>query len=247
MQTLTADASGSAIAKITWPSSAHTDQMPFAAIGETTHLVAKGTHPVDPTLLTTTTDEIDADGNAGDTVLFNGKDFAAVEKVTIAFNGKVISTTTSRKDGSFVASVVIPPLENVVAAQVQYKWKLLVSQRPCCGAESVSCNLLLSTNSDNNTYSWTLRNNHITGTHFPAGATIPIGWDGPFSQIPTYRSIPLERMLLPMPIKMAVLRRLFRRIDLVSGQYLPCYGFELPWWPNSFDDSYFCCSIMVGW
>ncbi len=87
MQTLTADASGSAIAKITWPSSAHTDQMPFAAIGETTHLVAKGTHPVDPTLLTTTTDEIDADGNAGDTVLFNGKDFAAVEKVTIAFNG----------------------------------------------------------------------------------------------------------------------------------------------------------------
>ena len=106
IMTLTADASGSAITAFTWPSSPHANPITFAVIGKTTRLIATSTHPVDPTLLTTTPYENYAIGKAGDTVLFKGKDFAAGEKVNITFNGKVVFTSTSNRDGSFTAPVV---------------------------------------------------------------------------------------------------------------------------------------------
>jgi hypothetical protein len=186
MMTLTTDAGGSAITVITWPSSPHTNSITFAVVGKTTHLIATSTHLVDPTLLTTTTYQNYAIGNAGDTVNFTGKDFAAGEMVNITFNDKVVFTSTSNADGSFTASVVIPPLETVSGGAGDIQVKAIGATSGLIGglySDQVTfyyqptLTLMPATGPSGTTIT-------VTGTYFPAGANITIGWDGPFTPNP---------------------------------------------------------------
>lgn len=190
--TLTTDAGGSAVTFITWPSSAHSNLVTFAAIGQTTKLIATNTHAVDPTLLTTTADQINANGNAGDMVPFQGKDFAAKEEIHITFNDKVVFTVTSNEDGSFTAPVVIPPLSSVSAGAGNIQVKaigvtsgLVAGQSPDQVTFYYQPTLTLTPASGPSGTTIT-----VTGTHFSAGANMPIGWDGPFTPDPSLSGYP---------------------------------------------------------
>jgi hypothetical protein len=61
----------------------------------TTGLVATGTHIAWQTTVAQPDNGIDIVGNAGDTLTFAGKNFAAGETVHITFNDTVVATTTS--------------------------------------------------------------------------------------------------------------------------------------------------------
>ncbi|MBA2394715.1 MAG: hypothetical protein H0V70_18470 [Ktedonobacteraceae bacterium] len=190
--TLTTDAGGSAVTVITWPSSPHSNPVTFAAIGQTTKLIATNTHTVDPTLVTTTTDQLNANGNAGDIVPFQGKDFAAKEKIHITFNDKVVFTVTSNGDGSFTAPVVIPPLSTVSAGAGNIQVKaigvtsgLVAGQSPYLVTFYYQPTLTLTPASGPSGTTIT-----VTGAHFSAGANIPIGWDGPFTPDPGLSGYP---------------------------------------------------------
>lgn len=192
IMTLTTDAGGSAITGLTWPSSPHSNPVTFAVIGQTTKLIATNTHPVDPTLVTTTADEIDAIGNAGDIVSFKGKDFAAEEKVNIIFNNQVVFTATSDANGSFTAPVVIPPLSNVssgagnvLVTAVGVTSGLVAGQSPYQITFYYQPTLTLTPASGPSGTTII-----VTGTHFPTGANIPIGWDGPFTPDPNLFGYP---------------------------------------------------------
>lgn len=221
--TVTADAGGSMETRITWPSSAHTTttNVPFAAVGNTTKLIAKSTYLVVPTLLTTTTDEIDVIGNAGDTIQFDGKNFAAGEKVSLPFNAKVVFTGVSRKDGSFTASVVVPPLQDVSngAGNVQVKATGAISglviglYYPDLVTFYYQPTLILTPTSGPTGTTIT-----VTGAHFSASDSLPIGWDGLFNPDPQLSGYPAGTYELVSTDQYGNFTATIQADNLVSGQ-----------------------------
>lgn len=187
--TLTVDATGFGEALILWPSTAHNAEikMAFAAMGQTTQLIATGTHPLDPVVVVKDSYHTYVTGNAGDTLQFLALDFVAGEQVQILFNETVVYTGTSDVNGAVNASIVIPSLEDVSRGpgnvQVKavglssnlttapYPWQAFIfyyqptiTITPTSGPSGTTIT--------------------VAGSHFPTDAGIAIGWDGPFSPDP---------------------------------------------------------------
>ncbi len=58
----------------------------------------------------------------------------------------------------------------------------------------------------------------VTGTHFPAGATIPIGWDGPFSPDPDLSEYPAGTYAVTNADQNGSFTATVQANDLVSGR-----------------------------
>lgn len=219
--TLTTDATGFGGMGITWISTPHTSQVPFAAIGQISNLTATGTHTDDPVFLTNTSDLTYVVGNAGDTVQFNGKNFAASEQINITFNDKVVFTCTSNPDGSFAAPVVIPPLANVSSGAGDVRVKAVGVSSGLIGGGSYPDMVTFYyqptlTITPTTGPSGTIIT--VTGTNFPANANVMIGWDGPFPYNPQLSGYPTGTYAAPNADQNGNLTQTIQANDLVSGQ-----------------------------
>lgn len=180
--TLTTDATGYAQANVVWPSTPNEGTVPFAVVGQTTGLVATGTHVGWQTIVPQPDNGIDLAGNAGDTLTFTGKNFAASETINITFNDIVVAATTSEADGSYTVTFTVPALETVSAGAGNVRVKAVgVTSGLVAGLYypdlttfyyQPTLTITPTTGPSGTTIT-------VTGTHFSAGATIPIGWDGP--------------------------------------------------------------------
>ncbi|HTI14828.1 MAG TPA: hypothetical protein VL461_09700 [Dictyobacter sp.] len=238
--TLTADATGFAEAGLIWPSSAYANQITFAAIGQTTNLVATNTHIIDPTLLTDNESDLYENGNAGDTLQFQGKNFAANEEVNITFNGTIVSTATSDAEGYFSGSFVAPPLANVSNGAGNIK----------VAATGVTSGLVSSPFFSWNTFYYqpTLTISPtsgpsgttitVTGEHFPANALVPIGWDGPFNSNPQLIGYPDGTYAVATADQNGNITLTIQANDLVSGQTYHVTASSMSGFPGPVTDTF---------
>ncbi|GHO83224.1 IPT/TIG domain-containing protein [Dictyobacter formicarum] len=219
--TLTTDATGYARANITWPSTPNEGTVPFAAIGQTTGLVATGTHIGWQTIVPQPDNGTDLVGNAGDTLTFTGKNFAASETINITFNDTVVATTTSEADGSYKATFTVPALETVSAGAGNVKVKAvgvtsgLVAGSYYPDAITFYYQPTLTITPTTGPSGTTIT---VTGAHFPAGVTIPIGWDGPFPYNPNNIGYPPGTYAAVNADQNGSFTQTIQANDLVSGQ-----------------------------
>lgn len=221
--TLTTDATGYARSNVVWPSTPDEGTVPFAVVGQTTGLVATGTHVGLQTIVPQPDPDngIDLVGNPGDTLTFTGKNFAASETINITFNDTVVATTTSEADGSYQATFTVPALETISAGAGNVRVKAV-------GVTSGLVAGLYPPDLITFYYQPTLTITPITGpsgttitatgTHFPAGETIPIGWDGPFPYNPNNFGYPPGTYAAVTADQNGSFTQTIQANDLVSGQ-----------------------------